>query len=110
MSGILYGALRAGLQALGAALIAYLVAHGIEVPADVQTWVTSVLAVGAAGLVYTTAVRLLESRKGDSPLARLARGLARVLMLGLTGRQPVYVEPDQRLRVMGADGSLRPPR
>jgi hypothetical protein len=68
-----------------------------------------VLAVGAAGFIYTVAARWLGSRKGDGLIARGARALAGLMMLGFT-RQPVYVAPDQRLRVIGADGVPRPPR
>lgn len=67
----------------------WLVAHGVDVPAAVTDW--TVLAIVSAGLLlWTAVVRFLETRDSAA-----ARGLARVLMLGI-GTRPVYppAEPE----------------
>jgi hypothetical protein len=58
--------------------------------------------------VYTGAARWLERRTGGSRPARLARWVGR-WMLGGVIRQPVYARPDERVRVLTANGSLRRP-
>lgn len=64
-------------------VVLWLVAHGIDVPAAVTDW--AILALVSAGLLlWTAVVRFLETRDNA-----VARGLARVLMLGI-GTKPVY--------------------
>jgi hypothetical protein len=58
--------------------------------------------------VYTGAARWLERRGGDSTAARVARWVGRWMLGGII-RQPVYARPDERVRVLTADGSLRRP-
>jgi hypothetical protein len=60
----------------------------------------------AALAVYTGTARWLERRGGASTAARVARWVGR-WMLGGVIRQPVYARPDERVRVLTADGSLR---
>jgi hypothetical protein len=110
MSGLLYGALRAGVHTAIAAVVTWLATHGLNVPVEQQGAWEAAAILAVTGVITTTVVRLLESRNGDSVWAKAARGLARLLMLGLTGKQPVYVAPDQRVRVVGSDGVARPPR
>jgi hypothetical protein len=91
MQGILYGALRSAIHAAWALLVGLLAAHGLVLSAaQSSAWEASAL-VGVVGIVTTVAIKWLETRKGDGLLAKAERGLARLLMLGLTGRQPVYV-------------------
>lgn len=74
----------------------WLVAHGFDVPAAVTDW--AVLALVSGGLLlWTAAVRFLETRQSG-----FARGLARVLMLGI-GAKPVYppAEPEALAALRG---------
>jgi hypothetical protein len=66
----------------------WLVAHGIDVPAAVSDWVILAL-VGGGVALWTIVVRFLETRSADTTLGKLARGLARLLMLGI-GSKPTY--------------------
>ena len=82
MSDFLKSLLRELAQKLVGVGALWLVAHGIEVPDAVTNWV--ILALVAGGLVaWTTAVRFLETRDEYTVFGRAARGLARLLMLGI---------------------------
>ena len=110
MSSRVLAVLRTAVQFLVTSAVAWLAGRGIAVPEALQSWFAeTVLFAGALALV-TAGLHWLESRRGDGWFPRAARWLAKVLMLGLSGREPVYVQPDQNLRVLGADGQLRPPR
>ena len=88
-----YGALRTGAQALWGILVAQAANLGITLPAWAQSWfVETVIVAGGIALV-TAAIRWLETRKGDSGGARLARTVAKWIMFGLSGKQPVYAAP-----------------
>lgn len=83
MKDFLVSILREFAQKGVGVVAVWLVAHGIDVPEAVTNWV--VLTVVTVGLLLWTAViRFLETR--DSAFAR---GLARLLMLGI-GSKPVY--------------------
>lgn len=110
MPSWLMSILRTAAQALGGYAFTWLAAHGLDVPVEAQSYIVQVLLVGAGIGAWTALVRFLETRKGDGMLALAARGLARLLMLGLSGRTPVYVAPGQNLRVLGSDGTVRVPR
>jgi hypothetical protein len=101
--------LRTAAQSINGAVVAWLVSRGIDVPIAVQEWWVQVLFIGGGVGVATAVLRWLETRRGDGIGARLARGLARLLMVGLGGRQPVYVPPAEvpKLRVMSANGVPR---
>lgn len=92
----LYAGLRTGAQALWALLVAYLAKKGITLPDFMQGWFVDVLVLSTAIGAATAGLRWLETRNGDSLGARLARWVARVLMLGLSAKQPVYATPDTR--------------
>ncbi len=93
----LLSALRTAIQAGWGWAVAHVYILAF-IPEDaVVSWIMTVLVIGGA----TALLRWLESRKGDGLWSRLARGLARLLMLGLTGRQPVYASPDAVVRVDG---------
>lgn len=88
----IYTGLRTAAQALWGILVARLADAGITLPDWVQGWFTETLIVaGGIGLI-TAAIRWLETRKGDSLWARMARTVAKIVMLGLS-KQPVYVTP-----------------
>lgn len=61
----------------------WLVAHGIDVPDAVSNWAILAL-VGGGVALWTIIVRFLETRDNS-----FARGLARLLMLGI-GSKPTY--------------------
>lgn len=91
MQGILYGAFRSAIHAAWALLVSLLATHGLVLSAAQSSAWEAALLVGIMGIITTVVIKFLESRKGDGLVATLARGLARLLMFGLTGRQPVYV-------------------
>lgn len=83
MKDFLVSLLREFAQKGVGVVAVWLVAHGIDVPSAVTDW--AVLAIVTAGLfLWTAIVRFLETR--DSAFAR---GLARLLMLGI-GSKPTY--------------------
>jgi hypothetical protein len=93
IQALLINALRTGAQALWGILIAQAVSHGITIPSFLQGWfVETVIVAGGIALV-TAALRWLETRSGESPGARFARFLAKILMAGLSKQQPVYTRP-----------------
>lgn len=85
---LLYSILRTYVQAgLGAAAV-WLASKGVEVP---EAWpeYLSVALVALIGGLAVAGVRWLESRTGTGFWSNLARGVAKVLMIGLS-KQPVY--------------------
>ena len=103
---VLRSVLRTAAQAVVGTLFTYLAAKGFDVPEAVQAWLRDFVLVGGGIAVYTAAVRLLETREGDSVLAKACRALARLLMLGLGGAKPVYLSAGQRAQVT-YDGVVR---
>jgi hypothetical protein len=96
MNDFLTSVLREFAQKGVGVAVLWLVAHGIEVPDAVTNWaVLTIVTVGL--LIWTAVVRFLETR--DSAFAR---GLARLLMLGI-GSKPVYQKPVEP----PADGTVR---
>jgi len=86
MSDFLKSALRE-LAQKGVGIVAvWLAAHGLPVPDAVSSWVVLAL-VGGGVALWTIVVRFLETRDSG-----LARGLARLLMLGIAAK-PTYTEP-----------------
>jgi hypothetical protein len=88
MQDLLTSLLRQAVQhGVGVAAL-WLAAHGLNVPQSVTDWAT--LAGIAAGLwCWTAIIRALETRSDQTPLGKLARTLARLLMLGITTK-PTY--------------------
>lgn len=89
MSAFLYAAARTAVQAGWGWLVAHFAVLGM-VPADtaINFILTTIVIGGAAALL-----RWLETRKGDGFWPRAARWIAKVAMLGLSSKQPVYVDP-----------------
>ena len=95
MPSVLLSVLRTGAQALVGYVVTYLVSHGINVPIEAQNYVIEGVIVVAGIAAWTALVRWLETRKGEALFARGARALARLLMLGLGARTPIYVAKGQ---------------
>lgn len=110
MSSFVWGIARTGVQLLGGYVFTWLASHGVNVPVDKQTAIVQWVMVAGIGGLYAAGVRWLETRKGYDRWSRLARAAAKVLMAGLSGKQPVYVEPGQRLQVINGNGDPRTPR
>lgn len=106
MSAYLYAVARTMVQAGWGWLVAHVSVLAVIPESTAVDFILSVVVIGGA----VAALRWLETRHGDALWQRLARSAARVLMLGLSGKQPVYVEPGQSVRVVTADGTLRSPR
>lgn len=107
----LYSALRTFAQALWGLLVAYLAKKGITLPDFMQGWFVDVVILSTVIGAGTAGIRWLETRKGDSLGARLARRIAAVIMLGLSAKQPVYAPPDTRatpVQVTSANGQAAP--
>jgi len=102
--------LRTTAQYLTTSVVAWLAARGIPIPEALQGWLAETVLFGGALAGVTAGLRWLETREGFTFWPRMARWIARVLMLGLSGKQPVYVAPDQNVRVVTAGGDLLPPR
>jgi len=80
-------ALSAGVHALVVWLVSVAVAHGIDIPAHWSAWLqTAILAALVAG--YTWLTHWLSTRKGDGGWPRAARGVAKLLTLGLGALGP----------------------
>ena len=92
----LISALRTLVQAYAGSAALWLAAHGITLPSEATDWAVLVLVAGAI-TAWTAGVRWLEARQGDGFGARLARGLARLLMLGIVTK-PTYLAPGERAR------------
>lgn len=107
----LYAGLRTGAQALWALLVAFLAEKGITLPEAMQGWFVDVVILSTVIGAVTSGIRWLETRKGDSFGARLARRVGAILMLGLSAKQPVYAESDSRAKsveVTSANGQTAP--
>jgi hypothetical protein len=102
MPAVLLAALRTGAQALVGAIVTWLTAKGFDLPLETQHWLVEVVLVGAGITVYTVVVRWLET----SDVAAF-RWLARLLMLGLGGKQPVYAKPTAEVVELRPNGQFR---
>jgi hypothetical protein len=93
LPSVIVGAVRTALQVAWSYGAAWLIVHHIPVPAEVPAAVQLAVLAFLAG-AFTLVVQWLERRTGDSVLARVARGLAKVLMLwARPARYPKPVEP-----------------
>jgi hypothetical protein len=90
VSSIALSIVRSAVQFLGGLIFTWLASHGLNIPVEQQATIAALVVTFVGTVGYTAAVRWLETRKGSSWPAVLARALAKLLMLGLTGRQPVY--------------------
>lgn len=86
MSDFVKSALRELAQKGVGVVVVWAAAHGLPVPDEVSNWVVLALVAGGVAL-WTIVVRYLETRDSG-----LARGLARLLMLGIASR-PRYDAP-----------------
>lgn len=93
MRAWLYGTLRTLAQSGASLIVGYLATRGLNLPTGAAGWIADVVIIGGSIFLGTAALKWLETRQGDGIPARLARGLAKVIMLGLTGNVPVYVKP-----------------
>lgn len=80
--------LRELAQKIVGLVAVWLAAHVLPVPSAVTDWAVLALVTGGVAL-WTVAVRFLETRVGDTPFGRLARFVARLLMLGINAK-PSY--------------------
>lgn len=109
---IIYSGLRVLMQAFWGVLVGLLLKVGVVLPDFVGSWIVeSILVAGVIGLT-TVVIRWLESQKGDSLFARLARAAAKWIMAGLA-KPPVYpVDPPptsaQPAAIKYDDGRVRP--
>lgn len=94
----LYAGLRTFAQALWALLVTFLARKGITLPDVLQGWFVDVVILSTAIGAATAGIRWLETRKGESFGARLARRIGAILMLGLSAKQPVYAPSDSRAK------------
>lgn len=90
MRAWLYGTLRTLAQSGASLIVAYLATRGLSLPNGAAGWIADVVIFGGAIFLGTALLKWLETRQGDGFLAKLARGVARIVMLGLTGAAPVY--------------------
>jgi hypothetical protein len=90
MKDLLISIVRDAVQKGVGIVAVWLLAHGIDLPDAVSNWVV-LTTVAVAVVAWTAVVRFLETRQ--SPAAKL---LAKILMLGLSGKgkQPVYPTQD----------------
>ncbi len=83
---------RTGAQVVIGAVVAFVAARGFNIDPQIQTYVEAAL-FGLGVAAYAFVVHWLETRTGDSLLAKAARALARLLMVGappvLAYKQPV---------------------
>ncbi len=89
MSAYLYGIARTMVQAAWGWLVGHFTILSVIPSNMVVDFILSTVVIGAA----VAGLRWLETRKGDGFWPRAARWVARVAMLGLSGKQPVYVTP-----------------
>jgi len=104
-----YAGLRTGAQALWGLLVAFLAKKGITLPDALQGWFVDVVILSTVVGAGTAGIRWMETRKGEQWHAKLFRGIARVLMLGLSAKQPTYSTSDTRaaaVEVTHANGQV----
>lgn len=96
MSAYAQSVLRDAVQKLLGVVFAWLAVHVIDIPQHDKAAITNWAVLGvtsAALLVWTAAVRFLESRTGTSQFDAACRALGRVLMLGIK-TTPTYSSPE----------------
>jgi hypothetical protein len=92
------------------AILGWVAAHWHLVLGDKTSATVTIGAVGLVLAVYVSVARWLERRWGNSRTAGVARWLGR-WMLGGVIRQPVYIKPDEQIKIRvipGADGNTPP--
>jgi hypothetical protein len=72
---------RTTTQVVIGSVIAWLIARGFDISPEARTAVEAAL-FGVGVSVYAAVVHFLETVKGDGALAKAARGIAKLLMLG----------------------------
>lgn len=101
MPSWLLASLRTAAQFVTTSAVAWLASRGIPIPEALQGWfVDTVLFAGALAAI-TAGLHWLETRQGDGFWPRAARWVARIAMLGLSGKTPVYAAPGAEVRVNG---------
>ena len=97
------------LKAVGGAavwLTAQLAAHGLDIPIPSAVTQGAVVAIIAGALgAWTVTVRWLESRTGNGLGARVARKIARWLMVGIKVK-PVYLRAGEQARADSFTGAI----
>lgn len=93
VNAILYAALRTAVQSLWTWLVGVLPFLALVPDSTVDAILTAVVGAIMAGVVVA-GIRWLETRKGDSLGARIARRIGAILMVGLSSKQPVYTPAD----------------
>lgn len=101
MSNRALAALRTAALFVTTSVVTWLAGRGIVVPDWMQGWIAETILFAGALAAINYAINWLAARQGDGLLARVARWTARVLMLGLSGKQPVYVPPAATVEVDG---------
>jgi hypothetical protein len=100
LPGWAVGLIRTALQSGYGLLVAWLLARGVEIPAEMPEAVVGVVVALIIGAV-AGAVQWAERREGTNVVARFVRLLARILMWGArVARYPRQVERP-------ADGAVR---
>jgi hypothetical protein len=102
MSAFATSLLRSLAQKVLGMLFVWVGVHFIAVPEHVRSAVTdwAVLLVTTLLLfVWTSAVRWLETRRGDTPFDVYARALARILMLGIKSK-PFYFDTSKPAKLL----------
>jgi cobalamin biosynthesis protein CobD/CbiB len=91
MPGIVFAAIRTAVQSWWGIAVGWLASHGITVSEEQSAIVHGLLVTVCIGL-STAGLRWMETRQGDGWQA-VARRVASVLMLGMSGQQPTYPRP-----------------
>lgn len=92
---------RHAAQVVIGAVAAWLVAHNVIGLDETTQGALEAAAFGVGMWAYGIVVHWLETRTGGSLLAKVARGLAKVLMLGSDRQTPVYAPKDAAVQVNG---------
>lgn len=90
MTNFVTSVLRTLAQVAVGYIVTWAAARGLDIPQQVRDWVLAAIVAGGI-LLWTAAIRFLETRKGTGAVATACRRLAAILMLGLGGAKPVYV-------------------
>ena len=95
MSSLAKSILRDAVQKLLGIVFAWVGVHFVAIPQHdkdaITNWAVLAMTAGLL-LVWTAAVRWLESRHGNNAFDAACRALGRILMLGIAST-PVYVKP-----------------
>lgn len=95
MPDVVQSILRDFVQKILGIVFVWTAAHAVDLPAGDKAAITNWAVLGLTALlllIWTAAVRWLESRKGNSQFDVYCRAIGRVLMLGIK-TTPVYVAP-----------------